>query len=71
MSLKTGEMNERMAFRARNSALSHEIKIISAPGSESKGSLTVKVDHLRFCAIVLVSLIKLVANFSRTIAGQS
>lgn len=46
MSLNTGEMNERMAFRARNSTLSHEIKSTSAPGSESKGSQTLNVDWL-------------------------
>lgn len=52
MSLNTGEMNERMAFRTRNPALSHEIKTTSAPGSESKGSLTLNVDCLVSDAVV-------------------
>lgn len=45
ISLKTGELNERMALRTRNCALSDEIRITSASGSESKGSLTVNVDR--------------------------
>lgn len=66
MSLNTGEMNERMAFRTRNSALSHEIKTTSAPGSESKGSLTLNVDCLVPDAVV--SLFSVIFRWSRMTA---